>query len=214
MKATLKGRFEADKTSAVATLAAPVGDLRFKVSTTEATIAKGPSLNGLALTLEKPGSFAIDYNVPKKEFKFMYMNSFRVREKQMNLTYTHALGDNRTAVDGAVVFDPANKVSGSYTFGSGNCKVKYAYAHGNERRTLIEPSYDFSKYAWDFGVTRKLESGDSLRAVYQSSSKALGVEWNRDSKVTGSFKITATFNLLVLNLVPKLMAETTWNIEI
>lgn len=66
MKATVKGRYEVDKSSASATFAINAGDLKLKASMTDATIVQGPSLNGLALSLEKPGSFMIDYNVPKK----------------------------------------------------------------------------------------------------------------------------------------------------
>ena len=67
MKATIKGRYEADKSStALATLAVNAGDVNLKASMTDATFGKGPSFNGLSLSLDKPGSFIIDYNVPKK----------------------------------------------------------------------------------------------------------------------------------------------------
>ena len=117
------------------------------------------------------------------------MNSAGVFDKTVNLTYTHARADNRVGIDGSVAFDPANKVSVSYALGSGNCKVKYVYTHGVLRRTVLEPCYDVSKNSWDFAVTRKFEGGDSLRATYQTSSKNLGLEWNRESKLNGSFKV-------------------------
>uniref|UniRef100_A0A0E0D9Q6 Uncharacterized protein n=1 Tax=Oryza meridionalis TaxID=40149 RepID=A0A0E0D9Q6_9ORYZ len=62
MKATVKGRYEGDKAMAAATLAftPSAADLRFKASATDAAFARGPSLEGLTLTLEKPGSFLLD----------------------------------------------------------------------------------------------------------------------------------------------------------
>lgn len=66
MKASLKGRYETDKSSAAATLALNAGDIKLRASMTDATVVKGPSLNGLVLAVEKPGFFIIDYNVPKK----------------------------------------------------------------------------------------------------------------------------------------------------
>ncbi|ONK76303.1 uncharacterized protein A4U43_C03F26190 [Asparagus officinalis] len=214
MKATIKGRYEAEKSSsAVATLAVKSGDVNLKASMTDATFVNGPSVNGLILSLDKPGSFIIDYNVPKKDFRFQFMNTVKVLEKPVSLTYVHARGDNRTALDTSVAFDPANKVTMSYAFGSGNCKVKYVYAHGEMRRTMIEPCYDVSKNVWDFAMTRKFEGGDSVKATYQTSAKTLGLEWNRDSKVNGCFKISASFNLAEQNIKPKIMAESTLHYE-
>ncbi|CAD5190293.1 unnamed protein product [Musa acuminata subsp. malaccensis] len=241
MKATVKGRYEVDKSVATATLAVHAGDARLKTSFTDATFAGGPSLEGLVLSVEKPGAFILDYNVPNKattlapsddlrspflepidrifvafpdqDVRFQFMNSFKAVDKTVNLTYTHARAANRTALDGSLVFDPANKVSMNYAFGSGNCKVKYWYAHGELRRLVLEPCYDVSKNAWDFALTRKFEGGDSLKATYQTTTKNLGLEWNRDSK-DSSFKISASFNLAEQQKYPKLMAESTWNYEI
>ena len=81
MKASLKGKYEydADKaaTSAISTLAIPVGDFKLRTSLTDATFLKGPSLNGLLFSLEKPGFFIFDYNVPTKVpfFSFSYFAS-------------------------------------------------------------------------------------------------------------------------------------------
>ncbi|KAL2894629.1 Outer envelope pore protein 24A chloroplastic [Bienertia sinuspersici] len=70
MKASLKGKYEYETekaaTSAISTLAIPAGDLNLRASITDASFVKGPSLNGLSLSLEKPGFFVIDYNVPKQ----------------------------------------------------------------------------------------------------------------------------------------------------
>lgn len=124
-----------------------------------------------------------------QDFRFQFMNTVKVLEKPVSLTYVHAHGDNRTAMDMSVSFDPANKLTMSYAFDSGNCKVKYVYAHGEMRRTVIEPCYDVSKNVWDFALSRKFEGGDSIKATYQTSAKILGLEWNRDSKVNGCFKV-------------------------
>jgi hypothetical protein len=57
----VKGRYEGDKATAAATLAlSAAGDLRLRASATDAAFAAGPSLDGLTLTLEKPGSFLLD----------------------------------------------------------------------------------------------------------------------------------------------------------
>lgn len=68
MKASFKAKYDADKASAASavTVAFNAGDVKLRASLTDATVVNGPSLNGLALAVEKPGSFTIDYNVPKK----------------------------------------------------------------------------------------------------------------------------------------------------
>jgi len=67
MKATLKGKYDVDKNGAVfATVAVNAADVKLRASVTEATFINGPSLTGLALAVEKPGVFIVDYNVPKK----------------------------------------------------------------------------------------------------------------------------------------------------
>lgn len=66
MKASFKARYEPDKAAVFATVTANAGDFKLRASMTDATIVNGPCLNGLALAVEKPGFFIIDYNVPKK----------------------------------------------------------------------------------------------------------------------------------------------------
>lgn len=66
MKASLKGRYANEKNTAGATLAVNAGDVKLRASMTDATFVDGPSLNGLTLAVEKPGSFIVDYDVPKK----------------------------------------------------------------------------------------------------------------------------------------------------
>ncbi|XP_022772775.1 outer envelope pore protein 24A, chloroplastic-like isoform X1 [Durio zibethinus] len=185
MKASLKGRYTDDKSTAAVTLAVNAGNVKLRASMTDATVVNGPSLNGLTLAVEKPGFLIIDYDVPKKDFRFQFMNSVRVAEKPLKLTYIHGRGDNRTVVDGALVFDSANKVSANYMLGTRNCKLKYSYVHGGV--TTFEPCYDLGKNAWDFAISRRIYD-DVFKATYQIWSKDLALEWSRNSKFNGTFK--------------------------
>ncbi|KAL0438567.1 UNVERIFIED_CONTAM: Outer envelope pore protein 24, chloroplastic [Sesamum latifolium] len=193
MKASFKARYEPDKAAAAATVSVNAGDLKLRASITDATVVNGPSLNGLSLAVERPGFFIVDYNVPKKDFRFQFMNTVRVAEKSLNLSYTHLKGDARTILDGTLVIDSANKVSVNHVLDTGNTKLKYSYLHGG--LTTFEPSYDLGKNTWDFAVSRRVYGDDVFRATYQTSSKNLGLEWSRSSKLNGSFKILASVNL-------------------
>ncbi|CAN4105287.1 unnamed protein product [Withania somnifera] len=220
MKASLRGRCETGTEKAAgaaatggASLAFNAGDFKLRASLTEATVVHGPSLNGLAFAVEKPGSFIFNYDVPKKDFKFQFMNSIRVLEKPLNLNYIHFSGDNRTILDGTLVFDSANKVSANHELGSGGCKLKYSYVHGG--LTTFEPSYDTTKNSWDFVVSHKVYGNDVCRATYQTKSKNLGLEWSRSStKLNGSFKVSASLCLADEELkLPKLTAESSWDFD-
>lgn len=215
MKASLKGKYEYDTdkaaTSAISTIALPAGDFKLRASLTDANFVKGPSFNGLALSLEKPGSFIFDYNVPKKDIRFQFMNSVRVLEKPLNMTYIHNRNDNRTILEGTLVLDSSNKVSANHMLGSKNGKLKYTYVHHGV--TTFEPSYDLGKNSWDFALSRRVYGEDVLKASYQSSNQILGVDWSRNSKSNGCFKVSAIFNLAEEVKMPKLMAESTWNFE-
>ncbi|KAL3845230.1 hypothetical protein ACJIZ3_002633 [Penstemon smallii] len=211
MKASFKARYEPEKAAAAATVAVNAGDFKLRASMTDATVVNGPTLNGLALALEKPGSFIINYDVPKKDFRFQFMNSVKVADKPLNLTYIHSNGDKRTILDGTLVVDSANKVSANHVFGTGNARFKYTYLHGG--LTTFEPSYDLGKNAWDFAVSRRVYGDDVFKGTYQTTSKNLGLEWSRSSKLNGSFKISASVNLAEERKMPKLCAETTWDIE-
>ncbi|CAN8288664.1 unnamed protein product [Cochlearia groenlandica] len=212
MKASFKGKLDVDKSSGAASLSFNAGNVKLRATMTDATVVSGPTLNGLSLAVEKPGFFIIDYNVPKKDVRFQFMNSIRIAEKPLNLTYIHSRGDNRTIVDGSLVIDTANKVSANYMVGTNNCKLKYTYSHGGI--ATFEPCYDLAKNVWDFAVSRRVYHSDTLRATYQTSSKMLGLEWSKNSKSTGSFKVCASMNLAEELKTPKLTAETTWNLEI
>ncbi|KAA8547335.1 hypothetical protein F0562_003801 [Nyssa sinensis] len=211
MKGSVKGRCDSEKTGAAGTFAINAGDVKLRASMTDATFVNGPSINDLSISLEKPGSFIIDYNVPKKDARFQFMNTTRVLDKPLNLTYTHWMGENLTAVDGILVLDSANKLSVAYAFDSGNCKLKYCYVHRG--LTAFEPCYDFAKKSWHFVVSQRIRDDDVLKASYQTSSKVLGLEWTSNSKLNEAFKISATVNLAEESKIPKISAESTWNFE-
>lgn len=65
MKASLKCRYDVEKNGAAATVGVSAGDVKLRATLTDATLVNGPSLNGLSLAVEKPGSFIVDYNVAK-----------------------------------------------------------------------------------------------------------------------------------------------------
>ncbi|EHA8586639.1 putative Outer envelope pore protein 24B, chloroplastic [Cocos nucifera] len=185
MKATLKGKYENIKSSATASLSVDVyaGDVKLK-----ATVANLAAAYALSFSVEKPGSFSISYS-PEKDVKFQFMNSMKVLGRAVDLTYTDARGQNRTAVDGAVAFDARNRVAVSHALGTKEWKVRHTYTHGALRRTVTETSYDFKSHAWDFAVTRRSQQGDAVKATYGSSTRAIGLEWARNSPITGTFKV-------------------------
>ncbi|CDP02823.1 unnamed protein product [Coffea canephora] len=213
IKAALNGHYDSDVTGAVGTVTLDGGDVKLKASITDACFVNGPSLNGLTLSVEKPASFTIDYNFPNKDVRFEFMNTVRVMERPLNLTYTHWKGENRTALDGTFLIDSANKVSACYGFHSDNdCMLKYSYTH--DGLTTVEPSYDFGKNAWDFAVSRRIYGNDVVRASYRSSTKVLGLDWTRTSSLNGSFKISAAVNLAEESKIPTLSAESTLNFDL
>ncbi|KAB2076019.1 hypothetical protein ERO13_A06G010800v2 [Gossypium hirsutum] len=211
MKASLKGRYANEKNTAGATLVVNAGDVKLRASMSDATFVDGPSLNGLTLAVEKPGFFIVDYDVPKKDFRFQFMNTVRVAEMPLELTYSHSRGDNRTAVEGAFMFDSANTVSANYVLGTRNCKLKYSYVHGGD--TTFEQCYDWGKMAWDFAISRRVYD-DVFKATYQTSNSDLALEWSRNSKFNGTFKISAYMNLAEESKNPKIIAESSWDLEI
>lgn len=133
-----------------------------------------------------------------QDVRFQFINSALVLDKRVSLTYTHsttfataqpppaAVPPSRTALDCSVTIDPANKVNLSHSLGSGGCRVKYTYAHGEDRLTTIEPLFDTKKNAWEFALTRKFQGGDAIKGTYHASTKLLGLEW---TKAGGSFKV-------------------------
>lgn len=79
MKASFKARYEPEKANASTTVTFNAGDFRLRTSLTDATVVNGPSLNGLALAVEKPGFFMVDYNVPKKVTFFLLISKFQLK---------------------------------------------------------------------------------------------------------------------------------------
>ncbi|XP_055821538.1 outer envelope pore protein 24B, chloroplastic-like [Solanum dulcamara] len=213
MKATVKAQYETEKEAPTggATVAFKAGDLKLRASMTDVTLLNGPSFKGLAVAVEKPGSFIFDYNVPKNDFTFQFMNSIKVLEKPLNLTYSHSVGENKTILDGTLVFDSANKLSVNHKLGSEGCKLKYSYVHGG--LTTFEPSYDTQEDSWDFAVSH---GKDVCSATYKTPSKNLGLQWSRSSKLGASFKVSASLCVDDEELFkfPKLTAETSWDFEI
>ncbi|XP_060173461.1 outer envelope pore protein 24, chloroplastic-like [Lycium barbarum] len=192
------------------------GDFKLRASMTDATVLNAPSLDGLALAIEKPGSFIFDYKAPEKDFRFQFMNSIKVMEKPLNLKYIHNtalhnIGDGKTILDGTLVFDSANKVSANHELGSIGCKLKYSYVHGG--LTTLEPSYDTERNFWDLAVSHKIYGDHVCKATYQMESNDLGLEWSRTSKLDGSFKVSASLCLADKKL-SKLAAESSWNFDI
>jgi hypothetical protein len=214
MKASLRGNYGTHESSnAAATLSFNVGDCKLKVSATDATFTKAgiETLNGVSLALDKPGSFSINY-IPKNDVRFHFMNTIRIADKPLNLSYMHMKNANRTVVDGTFVVDSANKLSASHTVGTRSCKMKYTYVL--QGLTTFEQSYDLDKSVWDFAISRKVYDDDMFRATYQTSSQVLGLDWTRSSKWNGNFKIAASVNLSEEQKQPKLKVETTWNFDL
>ncbi|KAL5553970.1 hypothetical protein UlMin_041371 [Ulmus minor] len=208
------GGSNTNKEGVLGTLSLNAGDLKLRASTTTPTVVGGPTTGDLSLSLsvEKPAFFLIDYDVPNKDVRFQFMNRVNVLDKHLSFTYTHSKRSNRTALDATLLVNPANKLWGSYSFDSGDCKLKYSYVQGSR---TFEPCYDLSKNSWDISVSQMIFDGDVIKGFYRTSSKDLGLEllWqglNRD----GRFKITASINLAEGLKMPKLSAESTWNFEV
>ncbi|CAI8606427.1 unnamed protein product [Vicia faba] len=160
MKAALKGKYDLDhNSSGAATVAFNAGDVKLRASITDATFKNGPSLTGLVLAVEKPGSFSVDYNVPKKDFRFQFMNTVRVAEKPLNLAYIHSKGDNRTILDGTLVWDPSNKVSANYAVESGNFSGK---VYGDDS---LKASYQTSSKVLGLEWTRSSKQTGCFKVV-------------------------------------------------
>lgn len=67
MKASIKGRYAGDKSSTACTFDFNCGsDVKLRASLTDATFVAGPSFTGLSVAVEKPGSFVVGYDFPKK----------------------------------------------------------------------------------------------------------------------------------------------------
>ncbi|XVE84919.1 hypothetical protein DITRI_Ditri17bG0050300 [Diplodiscus trichospermus] len=209
------GGTDGNKKGLAATLAANPGELKLRASLSDTNFTDGSTLNldDLLLSVEKPGSFIIDFDITKKDIQFQFMNSFKVEGKQVNWTYTHARNENRTILDGSLLLNTANKLSASHELGSVNCKLKYTYVH--KGLTTFEPCYDLAKKSWDIAVSRRVLGCDLIKANYETSSQLLGVEWSCSSLVNedGRIKVSAAFNLAEGLHTPKLSVQSMWNFQ-
>ncbi|OMO57960.1 Regulator of chromosome condensation, RCC1 [Corchorus olitorius] len=182
-----------NKKGLATTIVANPGELKLRALASDTNFTDGSTLNfdGLLLSVEKPGSFIIDFDVPRKDVQFQFMNTFKVEGKQVNWTYAHARNENRTVLDGTLFLDTANKLSASHELGSVNCKLKYSYVHRG--LTTFEPCYDLANKSWDLAVSRRVLGGDVIKANYETSSRVLGLEWSCSSLVNqdGRIKVHA-----------------------
>ncbi|KAK6241962.1 hypothetical protein SCA6_007351 [Theobroma cacao] len=198
------GGTNGNKKGLAATLAAHPGELKLRASLSDTNFTDGSTLNfdDLLLSVEKPGSFIIDFDIPKKDVQFQFMNTFKVEAKQVNWTYTHVRNERRTVLDGTLLLDTANKLSASHELGSVNCKLKYTHVHRG--LTTFEPCYDLAKKSWDLAVSRRVLGGDLIKATYETSSQVLGVEWSCSSLINedGMIKLTAVYIVYTLYLYP------------
>ncbi|KAJ4711260.1 Outer envelope pore 24A, chloroplastic-like protein [Melia azedarach] len=71
------------KKGLIGTFAADAGELKLR-----AYVISGPTLNvsDVSLSIEKPGSFLIDFDVPQQGVRFQFMNTARLLQKQRNMT--------------------------------------------------------------------------------------------------------------------------------
>ncbi|CAL9747579.1 unnamed protein product [Musa acuminata subsp. burmannicoides] len=228
MKATLTGKYETGKDDGKATttlsINAKFGDASLRATVSDAlvlgTAARAPPT--LSFSLQKPNSFSIDYSPTKAgtdqkddlpQAKFKFMNSIKLMEKTLRMTYSHALQERRTEVDGSVEFNEDNKMAVHHVVGTEECKLKYTYQHGERQKTMVEPTYYVAANTWDLVVSRKLDRGEALKASYQAAAKKLQLEWSRDSNVNGTFKISAALNMAD-HIYPRFVAESTWSYQI
>ncbi|XVF36129.1 hypothetical protein REPUB_Repub19eG0031800 [Reevesia pubescens] len=113
MKASLKGRYTNDKSTTAIILVVNASDVNICAFMTDTTIIKDPSLN------------------------------VRVANKPLKLTYIHDRRDNRMAVDDALVFDSANKVSANYMLGIGTVISNVLYVKKQMYRIEDYPIWSF-----------------------------------------------------------------------
>ncbi|KAK0573181.1 hypothetical protein LWI29_004058 [Acer saccharum] len=188
------------------TVSADAGDLKLRTY-----VSSGPTLSAsdICLSVEKPGSFLIDIDVPQK-----FMNTARILEKQLNMTYTHTKSENRTVLDGTLVLDPNNKISANHALKTRDCKLKYSYLHGG--LITFEPCFDFGKKSLELAVSKSVLDGDVVKASYKTSNKVLKFDWLSGKSLIngGRCKVSASFTLGEGLYVPTISAESSWNFEV
>lgn len=124
--------------------------------------------------------------------RFQFHTQVSVMGKALKLTYIHPQKRNATLVEGQFVWDPRNKLTTKYSFATERGSVKYTYFNTPWNLT-VEPGYDFNTNAWNFAIGKKLPFGDNLKAHYDTNNSVLGLEWIRDDKYFGPFKVSAVF---------------------
>ncbi|KAG6666511.1 outer envelope pore protein 24B, chloroplastic-like isoform X4 [Carya illinoinensis] len=156
---------------------------------------------------------AVEKKMKKKDVRFLFTKNLNMLERPLNLTYTHAMSENRTLLNGTLELDSASKLSANYAFHSGNCKLKYSYAHGG---TTLEPCYDFGNKSLDLEASQRILEGNLIRASYKTSSKTLGLEWSSNSKHNKNlrFKVSALLELAKGLHMPILNAESIWDFSL
>ncbi|KAK6922737.1 hypothetical protein RJ641_011041 [Dillenia turbinata] len=192
MNVSIKGSYDTEtKSTVTGTVRMTAGDVNLRVS--DEIFVNRPTLNSLALS-RKTWLFPRQLQRPRKvrdlanaDLMFRFMNTTIVSDKPLNLSYTHWRGKNLTVVDGTLVIDSGNKMSARYELESGNCKLKYSHDHNGVR--TIEPCYDLKKNTWDLAISQRVSDDDLFVASYATSTKVLGLEWMRNSKINGAFKV-------------------------
>lgn len=115
------------------------------------------------------------------------MTGCNVARKPVKLTYIHAQKRNATILEGNVALDSQNKVTGNYSFNTHKGTLKYTYVHASG--TTLEPSYDFQTESWHFAALKKVSPHDTARFCFDAHQSTVGLEWTRDSKDFGQFKV-------------------------
>lgn len=119
--------------------------------------------------------------------RFQFMAGAQIAQKPLKLTYIHAQKRNTTLLEGSLSLDARNKVTGAYSFNTHKGSLKYTYVHGSG--TTLEPSYDFGTEAWHFTAFKKVSQHDTARCGFDAHHNTVGLEWTRDSKEYGQFKV-------------------------
>lgn len=212
LKALVKTKYDSSANTATATVIIPVGDVKLKSTCADTTFApgEGVSLRGVAFGVEKPGAFMIDYDMHTQAPRFQFMAGAQIAQKPLKLTYIHAQKRNTTLLEGSLSLDARNKVTGAYSFNTHKGSLKYTYVHGSG--TTLEPSYDFGTEAWHFTAFKKVSQHDTARCGFDAHHNTVGLEWTRDSKEYGQFKIMATVPTDTSKTL-KLVAEKTWSVD-
>jgi hypothetical protein len=139
------------------------------------------------------------------------MTGATVAGKSVRLTYIHPQKRNATLLEASLALDSRNKVTAKYSFASEHGHLKYTYVHGSG--TTLEPAYDFHTQGWHFAIGCKFGKHDHTKAVYDGHIKTVGLEWTRESKEYGHFKVTATVPVKD-HRAAKVVAEKTWSVDI